>query len=117
SRSPLRLCLLLLLYWLVRRPPRSALCPYTTLFRSTVTVTRLEWDVRHGGTVLPVIGGTLTVDDQNIPAIVAQVVVPHDDGLFDRSEEHTSELQSREKLVCRLLLAKKKKVTVREACQ
>lgn len=48
-----------------------------------MTVTRLEWDVRHGSTVLPAIGGTLTVDDQNIPAIVAQVVVPHDDGLFD----------------------------------
>lgn len=48
-----------------------------------MTVTRLEWDVRHGSTVLPAIGGTLTVDDQNIPAVVAQVVVPHDDGLFD----------------------------------
>lgn len=48
-----------------------------------MTVTRLEWDIRFNETVLPVVGGTLTVDDQNIPAIVGQVVVPHDDGLFD----------------------------------
>jgi hypothetical protein len=48
-----------------------------------VTVTRLEWDIRFNNTVLPVVGGTLTIDDQNIPAIVGQVVVPHDDALYD----------------------------------
>src|SRR5437660_3760692 len=67
---------------MIRRPPRSTLFPYTTLFRSPVG---LRLHVRAESV------GQLLVD------------------LFPRSEEHTSELQSRGHLVCRLLLEKKKK--------
>src|SRR2546429_6224395 len=70
---------------MIRRPPRSTLFPYTTLFRS-------PWQ----GQPLPVDGAD------------AQPVLEH-----GRSEEHTSELQSRLHLVCRLLLEKKKRLTVR----
>src|SRR5258707_12599101 len=78
----------LLLYFLffflmIRRPPRSTLFPYTTLFRSQPDA------VVRRGRPRP-IGG-----EQDVP----------------RSEEHTSELQSRQYLVCRLLLEKKKKTT------
>src|SRR2546426_4732849 len=67
---------------MIRRPPRSTLFPYTTLFRSV-----------DDGT-LPGRRGSLTVDDEGNPT--------------QRSEEHTSELQSPCNLVCRLLLEKKK---------
>src|SRR2546422_1484350 len=82
---------------MIRRPPRSTLFPYTTLFRSDAEPARrvvLECFVaqEHGRTVG-------VADDEVRPAVVVQV----------RSEEHTSELQSRLHLVCRLLLEKKKK--------
>src|SRR3712207_7836729 len=80
---------------MIRRPPRSTLFPYTTLFRSPapVEVERVDRPVRVVG----------AVDDhdrhfQPVP------VIP---GVHPRSEEHTSELQSRQYLVCRLLLEKK----------
>src|SRR3712207_8669176 len=91
---------------MIRRPPRSTLFPYTTLFRS-----RVRQDPRprpaHGG---PPGGrprrpapGAVPVGDavgtETTPAAAADAV---------RSEEHTSELQSRQYLVCRLLLEKKK---------
>src|SRR2546427_8462646 len=68
---------------MIRRPPRSTLFPYTTLFRSRL-------DARH-------------------PAAVDQNVGRRQRGDGMRSEEHTSELQSQSNLVCRLLLEKKKK--------
>src|SRR5436190_16410134 len=80
---------------MTRRPPRSTLFPYTTLFRSAV----------------PALGQQLGVD-QHID--VAALVAREDLGEFAlsrlarRSEEHTSELQSHSDLVCRLLLEKKK---------
>src|SRR4051812_49939226 len=70
---------------MIRRPPRSTLFPYTTLFRSSST-TRAFFD-RAGG----------------CPGATGSVLVG------ERSEEHTSELQSHVNLVCRLLLEKKKK--------
>src|SRR5258708_16420965 len=86
---------------MIRRPPRSTLFPYTTLFRSghlrrladrrqlTGVLVEVEGDLRQG---------RRSVDD-------------------DRSEEHTSELQSPDHLVCRLLLEKKKKtITPRRYC-
>src|SRR5260370_2659907 len=77
---------------MIRRPPRSTLFPYTTLFRSELRPTHLEVD--------------LAVLAENYRAIAAHVaparVMPI------RSEEHTSELQSHLNLVCRLLLEKKK---------
>src|SRR5438034_3151223 len=80
---------------MIRRPPRSTLFPYTTLFRSRGRSGGLPraWLVPPGG--LP------TVSDGRVP-----VRLP---GHCRRSEEHTSELQSHSDLVCRLLLEKKKK--------
>src|SRR5438874_4744532 len=81
-------------------PPRSTLFPYTTLFRS---LRRLAQPPRHDIVVAAV--GNLTS-----ARAVAGVVVGLLRGLLRfRSEEHTSELQSRRDLVCRLLLEKKKK--------
>src|SRR2546421_5660299 len=74
---------------MIRRPPRSTLFPYTTLFRSPL-VEEFALELHDG------------LGD------LAEGALPLVDGL-DRSEEHTSELQSRSDLVCRLLLEKKKK--------
>src|SRR2546422_7928761 len=75
---------------MIRRPPRSTLFPYTTLFRSALLL--------HGLTE--------RADDPFCHARLQAERVP------DRSEEHTSELQSRLHLVCRLLLEKKKKYPI-----
>src|SRR2546426_5564876 len=82
-------------FLMIRRPPRSTLFPYTTLFRSGVERAGLG---RERGRALKVHPGE--IDDQ--------VRVPREQP-FHRSEEHTSELQSPCNLVCRLLLEKKKK--------
>src|SRR3989449_2653188 len=79
---------------MIRRPPRSTLFPYTTLFRSRYA---------------DFIPGTDKVAEYGIAALIAGGLAAKA-GLFKvRSEEHTSELQSRLHLVCRLLLEKKKK--------
>src|SRR2546425_2393267 len=84
---------------MIRRPPRSTLFPYTTLFRSgTVTV-------RDPQTILTV--GALTLDDSPLTLYQQGITGVLDQNM--RSEEHTSELQSLAYLVCRLLLEKKKK--------
>src|SRR3712207_7880701 len=80
---------------MIRRPPRSTLFPYTTLFRSNVNVTLSAPLTSAGGRTIPANNVTIYREDYY------DVVVP-------RSEEHTSELQSRQYLVCRLLLEKKK---------
>src|SRR5688572_32750570 len=77
---------------MIRRPPRSTLFPYTTLFRSIVRI--------HG-----VIAAADDLDPKVGHRVAGQHAALH--GL--RSEEHTSELQSQSNLVCRLLLEKKKK--------
>src|SRR2546430_12949413 len=77
---------------MIRRPPRSTLFPYTTLFRSRGRVERL----------LGVPGGALWIG--TFHGIAHRLLRLH-----WRSEEHTSELQSQSNLVCRLLLEKKKK--------
>src|SRR5438105_7116361 len=82
---------------MIRRPPRSTLFPYTTLFRSN-SCRRL-----HGNQFLQVDNFHLFVTHGQHAADVGRLFVP------GRSEEHTSELQSRVDLVCRLLLEKKKK--------
>src|SRR3712207_7630236 len=97
---------------MIRRPPRSTLFPYTTLFRSAGV--QLGEDHLHAGqagsrffvhrdAATAVVHRDAAVGakcDQNLPAESAQRLI--------RSEEHTSELQSRQYLVCRLLLEKKK---------
>src|SRR5690606_40360791 len=95
---------------LVRRPPRSTLFPYTTLFRSGVVAARFQ---RHGRVDEVPAAGVLDEGRAFAVGVIPLAVVPAggegDPGVLrGRSEEHTSELQSRENLVCRLLLEKKK---------
>src|SRR2546430_11450553 len=81
---------------MIRRPPRSTLFPYTTLFRS-------PGPVRAGGVA------------HGLDGVLGERAGLHDDGAVlagvERSEEHTSELQSQSNLVCRLLLEKKNTLT------
>src|SRR3712207_7562282 len=86
---------------MIRRPPRSTLFPYTTLFRSQVEP---QERLRVGGADVEV--PVVVVDGDAVELRDAAV----GEALLDlaRSEEHTSELQSRQYLVCRLLLEKKK---------
>src|SRR5947209_14271905 len=88
----------LFFFFMIRRPPRSTLFPYTTLFRSPFPGIGLAADNGHGA-------GALHGKD----------VKDHQGHGQERSEEHTSELQSRQYLVCRLLLEKKKKKTTMKA--
>src|SRR3712207_8409264 len=100
---------------MIRRPPRSTLFPYTTLFRSIQVIGFFqngdpqrqdyesllkEYALRSGGKL-----SYELVDPIENPALAQQYAI--------RSEEHTSELQSRQYLVCRLLLEKKKYYRVR----
>src|SRR3712207_8209331 len=88
---------------MIRRPPRSTLFPYTTLFRSTVDnlmfVHKNDKGIIHTSSY-----EQLRFINENISQENARRLL-----VTDRSEEHTSELQSRQYLVCRLLLEKKKK--------
>src|SRR2546427_8664190 len=81
---------------MIRRPPRSTLFPYTTLFRSQVDLLRAEMARERVAR---------RCHDHLVPIDRPRLVDDRD----DRSEEHTSELQSQSNLVCRLLLEKKKK--------
>src|SRR3712207_7648935 len=93
---------------MIRRPPRSTLFPYTTLFRSNV-----EWSLPDSCPALDL--GCRGADRR---PLAAGAYSPGDRGPGGaerrpgRSEEHTSELQSRQYLVCRLLLEKKKHNTL-----
>src|SRR5215469_18057994 len=82
-------------FLMIRRPPRSTLFPYTTLFRST------WWDRCSSDSPSPRPNTCIPGPRRPGPAMIPP----------RRSEEHTSELQSRRDLVCRLLLEKKKKKT------
>src|SRR3712207_6964370 len=94
---------------MIRRPPRSTLFPYTTLFRSTIfprsdaSVTSVPPVLSHAR---PRSSGARTRGPLPAVITVAIVVMQH-----ARLEEHTSELQSRQYLVCRLLLEKKKNIS------
>src|SRR5258707_2699640 len=86
-------------FLMIRRPPRSTLFPYTTLFRSNTRLSRSRMAARRmTGTA----GKNSPMRWARTPSSSATILV------FARSEEHTSELQSRQYLVCRLLLEKKK---------
>src|SRR3712207_7150744 len=90
---------------MIRRPPRSTLFPYTTLFRSTFGKGSVQTVMTLDGCGAKPCGLKLTVSRYYTPSgrsIQTQGITPN------RSEEHTSELQSRQYLVCRLLLEKKK---------
>src|SRR3712207_7127496 len=100
---------------MIRRPPRSTLFPYTTLFRSHAD--RREANVGVGlacGTEKASYVATcaeVSVDRESGKIVVRRIVQAYECGavMNPRSEEHTSELQSRQYLVCRLLLEKKKR--------
>src|SRR3712207_8704486 len=98
---------------MIRRPPRSTLFPYTTLFRSRVQQQRPRVAAEAvGGVGVPRAGGQRRhrgVEELDRKVSLARGV----DRPAGRSEEHTSELQSRQYLVCRLLLEKKKTSTNR----
>src|SRR2546422_8497163 len=87
---------------MIRRPPRSTLFPYTTLFRSLLDLTD-RWPAAERGEHFEAMVATAMLDGR-----VWAVPWVMNVGLLYRSEEHTSELQSRLHLVCRLLLEKKK---------
>src|SRR3712207_7415611 len=96
---------------MIRRPPRSTLFPYTTLFRSVVMDGRPLNDVNNLDTMRTYVYNPGTPfnpsESETDPGIPSADL--HVDLSYARSEEHTSELQSRQYLVCRLLLEKKKK--------
>src|SRR5260370_9185812 len=100
---------------MIRRPPRSTLFPYTTLFRSLLVV-QLDGGVGDRGPALVhghgEVAGYGEIRLEGIPvddlAVLAEL---YQECRFPRSEEHTSELQSHLNLVCRLLLEKKKQNT------
>src|SRR3712207_9044215 len=103
-------CLCNFFFLMIRRPPRSTLFPYTTLFRSAVFV---------GGCGLDAVEAVCNIDDDlsldaldGLALLVDQSLLRQTEGAEGepRSEEHTSELQSRQYLVCRLLLEKKKQI-------
>src|SRR3712207_7263253 len=100
---------------MIRRPPRSTLFPYTTLFRSGGIQNTLD-GLRVGDVELP----ERNVAEVGVGPLAARGAEPFGARIGDqpleqlrRSEEHTSELQSRQYLVCRLLLEKKKKKKLR----
>src|SRR5258708_14461221 len=88
---------------MIRRPPRSTLFPYTTLFRSVLS------RVIYGARLSLMIGVLATIVSLTL-GVAYGAIAGYAGGLIDaiRSEEHTSELQSPDHLVCRLLLEKKK---------
>src|SRR3712207_7432601 len=90
---------------MIRRPPRSTLFPYTTLFRSGRMSLGTALTFFGPGAIIAslTIGSGETVFATRVGAVFGYAV------LWTRSEEHTSELQSRQYLVCRLLLEKKNK--------
>src|SRR3712207_7705164 len=92
-------------FLMIRRPPRSTLFPYTTLFRSEITNFN-ELEVKDE--ITKAIADLGYEQPSPIQAKAIPVVLEGYD-VIGRSEEHTSELQSRQYLVCRLLLEKKKK--------
>src|SRR2546421_5960368 len=101
---------------MIRRPPRSTLFPYTTLFRSFTSISPNPRFARCAVSVArdsaAVISGT-SRRSSLATALWGRMVFPP--GPVYRSEEHTSELQSRSDLVCRLLLEKKKQEAQRPA--
>src|SRR3712207_7245830 len=95
---------------MIRRPPRSTLFPYTTLFRSPAALDRMlvalrDHRYRWRSIERLAIEGGLSSELDALELLRARPEV-----VFGRSEEHTSELQSRQYLVCRLLLEKKNSI-------
>src|SRR3712207_9481155 len=90
----------LFFFLMIRRPPRSTLFPYTTLFRSALLKSLEILSSEEG---ICISKRKITISTSGIVPAIEKILMEK------RSEEHTSELQSRQYLVCRLLLEKKKK--------
>src|SRR5258705_3106581 len=105
--------MLFFFFLMIRRPPRSTLFPYTTLFRSWAQEARIVLLVKArtgSGSVMSVTSRQrLLCKDPPCSLVLNTQMAPFADPEPVRSEEHTSELQSLRHLVCRLLLEKKKK--------
>src|SRR5688572_32697577 len=98
---------------MLRRPPRSTLFPYTTLFRSLFGL-RNRYSPTYGHLTAAhgdVVEGRKLRDASPAPRLLPPELIIQDELHLIRSEEHTSELQSQSNLVCRLLLEKKKNKT------
>src|SRR3712207_8429102 len=100
---------------MIRRPPRSTLFPYTTLFRSTQAAA--VWEIHQAdpsSSFRDLYQAGLRIGREHIASTVNTLVLAYAGASLPliavRSEEHTSELQSRQYLVCRLLLEKKNKI-------
>src|SRR3712207_8219460 len=91
---------------MIRRPPRSTLFPYTTLFRSRRSSTSVKPPVDAPASK----ARRPSTGTGNASSAPSSLCAPRETQLGTRSEEHTSELQSRQYLVCRLLLETKKKI-------
>src|SRR3712207_8648199 len=96
---------------MIRRPPRSTLFPYTTLFRSLVLAARLQSEGAHVRVYDPIASPRAAdmLGGAQICASALEALDGADGAVLVRSEEHTSELQARQYLVCRLLLEKKQR--------
>src|SRR3712207_7112064 len=102
---------------MIRRPPRSTLFPYTTLFRSLGAGAEMPPLLLDDAEAVAVAVGLRSAASGSIAGIEetsVRALAKLEQILPDRSEEHTSELQSRQYLVCRLLLEKKKKIHVHD---
>src|SRR3712207_8287978 len=102
---------------MIRRPPRSTLFPYTTLFRSERR--HVDQPIADADTAFQEGAFEVRETDEEVVVakqarVVEEVVVRKE--VEERSEEHTSELQSRQYLVCRLLLEKKNKYATEYSC-
>src|SRR5438445_8626933 len=95
---------------MIRRPPRSTLFPYTTLFRSNLRFQGGPRDAQLGCSAR----GSRHTATGIFQGSLNHVLLLHEESPRERSEEHTSELQSRQYLVCRLLLEKKKKQKIKQ---
>src|SRR3712207_8011901 len=91
---------------MIRRPPRSTLFPYTTLFRSRL-VQAMDRDPHYGRSIVRAYDHLLVDEYQDVNPGQDRLIAHFVRAGVKRSEEHTSELQSRQYLVCRLLLEKK----------
>src|SRR2546430_7468819 len=103
---------------MIRRPPRSTLFPYTTLFRSSVVSSRTIW-FRYGPCATGprgAVSSTVETRSRRVPGSRASRARACAKCAARRSEEHTSELQSQSNLVCRLLLEKKKHIHHQPHC-
>src|SRR2546430_12243439 len=97
---------------MIRRPPRSTLFPYTTLFRSPAPAACEQQRHDHAGVRVP--GRDTGVAQRLDVARPIEQQIEREVARAQRSEEHTSELQSQSNLVCRLLLEKKNNTTTYE---